>query len=141
MTNSIPRINQSILVSICLPLRFRIATLLDVEESSIPHPEISDHRRILACAQLIEQGLEKLPFHSYHTLESMFKVFGEHGIDRRNPYYQAVFERIRALNQNPPELYRGLGKPGKILGEHRLGGGMLIRAACLARAGLVIEIE
>jgi len=70
--------------------------------------------------------LENLPFHGFDTLESILKVFGEHGIDRCNPYYQAVFERIRALNQNTPELYRGLGKPGIILDEHQLGGGMLI---------------
>lgn len=130
------------LTSLSLPLRYRLAQLTG---DDVPHPTLADHPRTLACARLIDQGLDNLPFHGFDTLESILKVFGEHGIDRSDPYYRACFDHVLKLNENTPQLYRGIGKAGKILDEHRLGGAMLIRAACLARAGLddetLIEAE
>ncbi len=127
------------LESVSLPLRYRIAQLSlgdDLAENSIPRPTIADHPRTLACARLIEQGLDTLPFHGFDTLESILKVFGEHGIDRSDPYYRSCFDHVLKLDEHSPQLYRGLGKPGVILDERKCGGAKLIRAACLARAGL-----
>lgn len=129
--------NTPSLASASLPLRYRFAQLTGDE--SVPRPTPADHPRTLACARLIDQGLDTLPFHGFDTLESILKVFGEHGIERSDPYFRAVFERIQALDENSPQLTRGLGKSGMTLDEHRCGGGMLIRAACMARAGLEDE--
>jgi len=126
------------LESICLPLRYHLARLDG--DKAFPRPTVADHPRTLACVQLIDQGLDNLPFHGFNTLESILKIFGEHGIEQSDPHFRAVFERISSLDENSSQLYLGLGKPGKVLDEYRLGGGMLIRAACLARAGLDNEV-
>ncbi|MBN1535691.1 MAG: hypothetical protein JW908_03080 [Anaerolineales bacterium] len=121
-----------------LPLRYRFAQLSGDE--TVPRPAIADHPRTQACARLIDQGAETLPFHGFDSLESILKVFGEHGIDRDVYQFKAAFERVEALDENSPQLSRGLGKSGKRLDDYRCGGGMLIRAAILARAGLDDEI-
>jgi hypothetical protein len=128
------QITSPSLASLSLPLRYRIAQLTGDE--TILRPTLADHPRTLACARLIEQGLDNLPFHGFDTLESILKIFGEHGIERNASQYRAVYERVFSLNEHTPQLYRGLGKPGKILDELRAGGAMLIRAAILARAGV-----
>jgi hypothetical protein len=119
--------------SLSLPLRYRIAQLTG---DPCARPTINDHPRTLACARLIEQGLDNLPFHGFDTLESILKVFGEHGIGRHVYQYRVVYERVFSLSEHTPQVYRGLTKPGLILDELRAGGAMLIRAAILARAGV-----
>ncbi len=121
------------LESLSLPLRYRIAQLTGI---SCARPTVADHPRTLACARLIDQGLDSLPFHGFDTLESILKVFNEHGIERDVYPYRAVYERVLSLNEHTPQLYRGLTKPGLILDELRAGGARLIRAAILARAGV-----
>lgn len=123
--------------SISLPLRYRIAQLTGGE--GVPRPGVADHPRTIARAKLIERGVETLPFHGFDTLESILKIFGEHGIDKNDPYYRAAYHQVESLNQSTPQLYRGLTKPGLILDELRAGGAMLIRAAILARAGVEDE--
>jgi hypothetical protein len=130
--------------TVSIPLRYRIAQLgLCVggadPVASIRRPEVVDHPRTRDCVRLLQGGVQALPLHGYDSLESVIKVFCEHGIAREDPWFRSTVERMLELDESDPQLYRGIGKPGRILDEHRCGGSRMIRAASLARAGLENE--
>lgn len=131
--------------SLSLPLRYRIATLLAGSSSRSdpdPHrPDVADHPRTQACVQVLKGGVREISFHGYDSLESVIKVFSQHGIASSDNWYSSCVGRMTELGPRSTQFYRGIGTPGRVLDERNCGGSRLIRAATLARTGVLEEDE
>ncbi len=71
-------------------------------------------------------------FHGYDSMESGIRLLCEKGVEADKP---VLARALAALENGTDRFERGLGRPGKILDELRLGGGETIRAFLFALAG------
>lgn len=72
-------------------------------------------------------------FHSETGAETAIRLLAEKGVERAHP---VLSEALRALEENPTLCYGGIGLPGRVLDDSRLGGAYLIRTVVAAYAGL-----
>jgi len=107
--------------TVSIPPRYRIAQLgLCVggadPVASIRRPEVVDHPRTRDCVRLLQGGVQALPLHGYDSLESVIKVFCEHGIAREDPWFRSTVERMLELDESDPHgdvfvIREGIGLP------------------------------
>jgi len=72
------------------------------------------------------------PFHGSNGIESGVRILCEKGVLKDHP---AINTALNALRKEPDSIYRGIGKPGKILDELCFGGSQMIKAVVFAYAG------
>ena len=71
-------------------------------------------------------------FHGGRGIESGVRILCEKGIRKDHP---AIIQALDVLRKEPDIIYRGIGKPGKILDELGFGGSQMIKAVVFAYAG------
>ncbi len=72
-------------------------------------------------------------FHSETGAETAIRLLAEKGVEQSHPVLAGA---LKALGENPDLCYGGIGLPGRVLDNSRLGGAYLIRAVTAAYAGL-----
>jgi hypothetical protein len=72
------------------------------------------------------------PFHGRQGLEAGVRILSEKGVRKDHP---AIQRALVALREEPDIIYRGIGRPGKVLDELGLGGAQMIKAVVFAYAG------
>ncbi len=70
--------------------------------------------------------------HGSKGIEAGVRILCEKGVTKDNP---VIHKALNALRTEPDILYRGIGKPGKILDELGFGGSEMIKAVVFAYAG------
>jgi hypothetical protein len=77
-------------------------------------------------------GWRSSSFHGSNGIEAGVRILREKGIAQGHP---TITKALNALRKEPDILYRGIGKPGKVLDQLGLGGSQMIRAVVFAYAG------
>ena len=75
---------------------------------------------------------ENSQFHSNNGIESGVRILCEKGVRRDHP---TIKRALNVLKKQPDIIYRGIGKPGKILDELGFGGAQMIKAVVFAYPG------
>jgi hypothetical protein len=125
---------------ICAPLRIGFSKIFPDIKISVGEQEIESHPRIRRCIDLMNTGIDNLPFHGYDSLESINKIFCEHFLNADNIHSRRCREQLIGIKETG-QLYAGIGTPGRLLDDYQLGGSHTIRAACLARTKTIDEGE
>jgi hypothetical protein len=71
-------------------------------------------------------------FHGSNGIEAGVRILCEKGVRKDRP---DIRKALNSLRENPDIIYRGIGKPGRILDELGLGGSQMIKAVVFAYAG------
>ena len=126
----------TLLNNACPSIQYRIRTELLGESFN---DETNRLQRQLLQETIIQEvlnwqgadGWRSSSFHGSNGIEAGVRILREKGVVQGHP---AITKALNALRKEPDILYRGIGKPGKVLDQLGLGGSQMIRAVVFAYA-------
>lgn len=130
---------SDLLANACASIKYRIKaeimgqSTLDQEMLELQNQILQDTlvKKVFKWQQ--PDGWLGWDFHGAVSIETGIRILCEKGVLPQQP---VLARTLRALEDYPDRLERGIGKPGKVLDEQGFGGSQMIRAAVFAYAGL-----
>lgn len=127
----------ALLQNACPSIQYRIRTEILGESFN---DETNSLQRQLSQENVVQKVLSwqgsdewrSSSFHGKNGIEAGVRILREKGITQEHPVIMAA---LNLLRKEPDIIYRGIGKPGKVLDRLGLGGSQMIRAVVLAYAG------
>lgn len=135
------KIITTLLENACPAIRYRIRTEILGESFN---EETNCLQRQLLQENAVQEvlswqgadGWKSSSFHGSRGIEAGVRILRENGVTQEHPAITAALDTLR---NDPDTIYRGIGKPGKVLDQLGLGGSQMIRAVVFAYAGIEDE--